>query len=174
MGYYHRIGFTDFQQTFCRPLVEPFDPELVNPASLDIRIGETAKWRHPMGHSGYVDVDLTDYGRDMPDLFQPGALYLVASLETINLPSFVTAQFKLKSSRGREWYGHQLAGFCDPGWHGSKLTMELTNDDIYDLPLYPGMKIGQLVFDLTLGIPDADYSKTGRYNGDRQVMGSRG
>ena len=158
----------------CLPMVEPFDPSLINPASLDIRVGNTAKWRNPLGNGGYVDVDLTDYSEDMPDLLQPGDRYLLASLETINLPNFLCAQFRLKSSRGREWYEHMEAGFCDPGWHGSKLTMEIINMDCEPLPIYPGLKMGQLIFSLTLGIPDKDYSVTGRYNGDKTVEASKG
>lgn len=157
----------------CLQMVEPFDPSLINPASLDIRVGFTAKLRV---RDGYKDIDFA-YGtvtKERPFLMQPGDRLLVASLETINLPNFLCAQFRLKSSRGREWYEHMEAGFCDPGWHGSKLTMEIINMDCEPLPIYPGLKMGQLIFSLTLGIPDNDYSVTGRYNGDRQVEASKG
>jgi dCTP deaminase len=155
----------------CLPMVEPFDSGLINPASLDIRIGETAKLRIP---EGYEDIDLHGFDADDPFEIYPGDRLLVASLETINLPNFLCAQFRLKSSRGREWYEHMEAGFCDPGWHGSKLTMEIINMDCESLPIYPGLKMGQLIFSLTLGIPDKDYSVTGRYNGDWQVETSKG
>lgn len=163
-----------------RPMVDPFLPELVNPASLDIRIGHTAKLRtcrlvYDGGKvPGYEDIDLSIFSDSRPYWFQPGDRLLVASLETINLPDFLCAQFRLKSSRGREWYEHMEAGFCDPGWHGSKLTMEIVNLDCEKLPIYPGLRMGQLVFSLTLGQPDNDYSITGRYNGDRQVSESKG
>jgi dCTP deaminase len=153
------------------PMVEPFDPSLVNPASLDIRVGQTAKLRTD---NGYLDIDLSNYSESKPFWFVNGDRLLVASLEKFCLPNFLCAQFKLKSSRGREWYGHQLAGFCDPGWSHSKLTMELTNDDLAPLPIYPGLKMGQLVFSLTLAPPDQDYSVRGRYNNDRRVMESKG
>jgi dCTP deaminase len=153
------------------PLVEPYDAELVNPASLDIRIGETARWKVS---DGIICVDLREYVEAEPRWLNPGDLYLIASMETINLPSFLTAQFKLKSSRAREYYGHQFAGFCDPGWHGSKLTMELVNDSPDLLPIYPGLKMGQLIFSLALGRPSRSYAVTGRYNGDQTVMESKG
>jgi dCTP deaminase len=158
----------------CLPMVEPFDPDLVNPASLDIRIGETAKLRRDFAKGGYAEIDLSIYSKESPFQFQPGDRLLVASLETINLPNFLCAQFRLKSSRGREWYEHMEAGFCDPGWHGSKLTMEIINMDLAPLPIYPGLKMGQLVFSLTLATPDNDYSVVGRYNQDKTVMGSKG
>lgn len=159
--------------TKIKPLVEPFDINLINPASLDIRIGFTAKLRV---RDGYKEIDFA-YGtvtKERPFLMQPGDRLLVASLETINLPNFLTAQFRLKSSRGREWYEHMEAGFADPGWHDSKLTMEIINMDCEPLPIYPGLKMGQLIFSLTLGIPDKDYSVTGRYNNDKTVMESKG
>ena len=156
------------------PMIEPFDPNLINPASLDIRIGYTAKLRRQFAKDGYFDVDLSKSSEDFPYSFAPGDRLLVASMETINLPNFVCAQFRLKSSRGREWYEHMEAGFCDPGWHGSKLTMEIINMDCESLPIYPGLRMGQLVFSLTLGTPDKDYSVTGRYNGDTTVEASKG
>lgn len=163
-----------------RPMVEPFLPKLVNPASLDIRVGETAKLRtcrkvYDGGEvCSYEDIDLSIFSQEKPYWMSTGDRLLVASLETFNLPDFVCAQFRLKSSRGREWYEHMEAGFCDPGWHGSKLTMEIINMDVAPLPLYPGLKMGQLIFSLTLGTPDKDYSVTGRYNQDKTVSGSKG
>jgi len=160
----------------CLPMVEPFDPSLINPASLDVRVGNSAKLRRSHSPTGYVDLELESwrYSDVTPYMMQPGDRLLVASLETINLPNFLCAQFRLKSSRGREWYEHMEAGFCDPGWHGSKLTMEIINMDCEPLPIYPGLKMGQLIFSLTLGIPDKDYSVTGRYNGDKTVEASKG
>ncbi len=155
-----------------KPMVEPFDSSLVNPASLDIRIGETAKLRHL--DFGYLDLYLSGCSEDYPEFMQPGDRLLVASLETINLPNFICAQFRLKSSRGREWYEHMEAGYCDPGWHGSKLTMEIINMDLAPLPIYPGLRMGQLVFSPTFGLPRRSYAVVGRYNGDTKVEASKG
>jgi deoxycytidine triphosphate deaminase len=121
-----------------------------------------------------MNIDLGKYSPSHPYLMIPGERCLVASLETFNLPTFLCAQFRLKSSRGREWYEHMEAGFCDPGWNGSKLTMEIINMAPGLLPLYPGLRMGQLVFSLTLGVPDKHYGQTGRYNGDQTVMASKG
>lgn len=153
------------------PLVSPFDPDLVNPHSLDVRIGLTAKLR-VMG--GYKEIDLSGYSPEFPYLMCPGDRLLVASLETFNIPPFIGATFYLKSSRGREWYGHQLAGLVDAGWYGSKLTMEITNDDLEPLKIYPGMRFGQLLFHLLNGIPKRSYAVVGRYNNDLTVMESKG
>jgi dCTP deaminase len=81
----------------------------------------------------------------------------------------------LKSSRAREGYNHALSAWIDPGYCNSKLTLELVNvRRHYDLPLYPGLKIGQIVFMRMSEVPVNSYSKTGRYNGDSTVQGSKG
>ena len=87
----------------------------------------------------------------------------------------MAAQFVLKSSRAREGLEHLLAGFCDPSWHGSRLTLELSNARRHhSVPIWPGMKIGQMVFHLITGTPERTYAVTGRYNGDLGVTASKG
>jgi len=155
-----------------KPLISDYyNPQLINPASLDLRIGYTAKLRLIGGHE---EIDLTAYSKERPYWMQPGDRLLVGSMETFNLPRFLTAQFRLKSSRAREFLEHLEAGFADPGWNGSKLTMELVNLDCEPYAIYPELRIGQLVFSLTLGCPKKCYGETGRYNGDRQVEASKG
>lgn len=66
-----------------------------------------------------------------------------------------------------------MAGFADSGWTGSVLTMELQNTRRYhSLPIWPGMRIGQMVFLSLAGIPERTYDKTGRYNNHKTVMPS--
>jgi dCTP deaminase len=68
-----------------------------------------------------------------------------------------------------------MAGYCDPGWHGSVLTLELHNSrQLHPVALWPGMKIGQMVFHQMAATPQRSYAVTGRYNGDATVQGSRG
>ena len=79
----------------------------------------------------------------------------------------------LKSSRAREGYQHALAGWIDPGWVGSKLTLELKNNRRYrSLPLYPGMRIGQIVFHTMSQTPIKSYTEVGNYNNHARVMPS--
>lgn len=152
-------------------MVVPFDTEMVNPSSIDIRIGESAKLR-VLG--GWQDIDLTQYSKENPYWLNPGDRVLVASLETFNIPDDVAGQFRLKSSRGREFYEHLEAGWCDPGWNGSKLTMEIIAHDIEPLPLYYGFKMGQIIFFQLAALPTTSYRQVGRYNGDTSVQQSRG
>ena len=155
-------------------IVEPFDIALLNPASIDVRLGnhlmiEVADQRD------LTEIDISKRTAEHPYWLLPNEFCLAETLETFNLPSFIAGQFVLKSSRAREGYEHMLAGFCDPGWHGSKLTLELKNARRFnDLPLYPGLKIGQMVFHRMCASPLRNYSETGRYNGDVKVAASRG
>lgn len=153
-------------------LLLPYDEQLLNPASIDVRVGDTLlaetadAWRH---------VDLTNYDEENPFWLQPNAFVLVSTRETFNLPDNIAAEFRIKSSRAREGYTNALAVWCDPGWTGSKLTMELKNYRQHtSLPLYPGLKIGQMIFHVCHSVPDKTYKETGRYNNDATVQESKG
>jgi len=98
---------------------------------------------------------------------------LAETCELFNLPDDISAQFVLKSSRARSGYQHLFAGWCDPGFHNSKLTLELKNvRSHHAIPLYPGLKIGQMVFHQMSNVPLNSYAKTGHYNGHLTVMPS--
>jgi dCTP deaminase len=155
-------------------LVEPYDPRLVGPASLDVRLGSQLLVETPQ------EVELqrfciADRCKEHPYLLKPGEFVLAETVEVFNLPVGLSAQFILKSSRGREGISHALAGFCDPGWSGSRLTMELHSlRRSHPIPLWPGMLIGQMVFMQMGGVPLVSYAECGRYNNDLTVMGSKG
>lgn len=155
-------------------MVTPFKRELVNPASLDVRLGDDlliesveseALVRYPLGR----------HSEEHPYRLVPGQFVLAQTIETFHLPSEIAAQFMLKSSRARSGLEHLMAGYCDPGWSGSVLTLELHNSrQLHPVALWPGMKIGQMVFHRMSATPVRDYRVTGRYNGDQQVTASKG
>jgi dCTP deaminase len=153
-------------------MVVPFDPELLNPASLDVVLGD-----HLMVESIYqpefVRFDISHNTESDPYWLQPGEFVLAETQETFNLPEDLSAQFVLKSSRARAGYQHMLAGWCDPGWHGSRLTLELKNVRLHHpLPLYPGLRIGQMVFHTMSSVPLNSYADVGHYNNHSTVMPS--
>lgn len=173
------MKLVDFQiRNLCQlaeaPLVSPFDEALVNPASLDVRLGsnlliESAEKREllPYPFEWHTQED--------PYELRPGQFVLAQTLETFHIPRDIAAEFKLKSSRGREGLDHALAAWCDPGWHGSVLTLELRNNrQLWPVPIWPGMRIGQMIFHRLDAVPLRCYAQTGRYNGDTEVMGSKG
>jgi len=155
-------------------MVVPYQEALLNPASLDVTLGSTLLVEVPET----PELQLVDIGhctQEAPHLLAPQEFVLAETMEMFYLPDDVCAQFILKSSRGREGYSHALCGFCDAGWHGSRLTLELHSlRSKHALPLYPGMKIGQLVFSRMESAPERTYAVTGRYNSDPGVMASKG
>ena len=151
-------------------LVHPFSLDLLNPASLDVRLGfylmievaDTPELQR---------IDISDRTKDNPYLLQPGEFCLAETVETFNLPDSISCQFVLKSSRARSGLTHALAGWCDPGWHGSKLTLELQNmRRFHDIALYPNLLIGQMVFHYMSEIPVRSYRDVGHYNNHVTVM----
>jgi dCTP deaminase len=179
------LTYTELLALLEQGVIEGSDPSLVNPASIDVRLGDT------------LLVEETDlFGRRLVDIaagerppmevlpldadgtweLAPGEFALAATLETFNLPLDLAAEFRLKSSGARSGLDAALAMWCDPGWHGSALTLELKNNlQSGSLVLKPGMKIGQMIFLRGLPVPEEhSYAKVGRYNGDRSVQESRG
>ena len=119
-------------------------------------------------------VSLAGYTPQEPYWLRPGEFVLAETKETFYLPEDISGQFALKSSRAREGYSHMLAGWCDPGWHGSKLTLELQNArKMHSLPLYPDLKIGQIIFFKMNATPIKSYAEVGHYNNDQKVSGSK-
>lgn len=106
----------------------------------------------------------------------PGQFCLGATQEVFNLPNDLVAEVKLRSSVARAGLNHSLAGWADPGFNGSVLTLELFNNLKYHwLRLRPGMKIAQVIFMRGEAVPDyASYSTRGRYNKDMSATPSKG
>jgi deoxycytidine triphosphate deaminase len=121
----------------------------------------------------WQEIDISNYTESNPFWLFPEDRILVESIETFYFPDNICGQFRLKSSRGREFYEHLEAGWIDNGWHGSKLTMEIENRSLACLPLFPQLKIGQIILFETIK-PDKSYKLTGRYNNDTSVKKSKG
>ena len=155
-------------------LVAPYIEANLNPASIDVTIGGLIMVE--VEHTAELQsLDINHHTQDNPYWVAPGEFFLAATQETFNLPDYIGAQFVLKSSRAREGWDHAEAGWCDPGWHGSKLTMEIQNSRRYhSLPIWPGLRMGQMKFILVSGTVERSYAVTGRYNNDSTVAASRG
>jgi dCTP deaminase len=104
----------------------------------------------------------------------PGEFILASSVERFNLPNDIVAEYVLKSSMARNGLNHMLAGYCDPGWADSQLTLELKNETrFHTILLRPGMKIGQMKFYRVSPVPEhASYATTGQYNGQNGATGA--
>lgn len=149
-------------------LVEPFNPDHLNPASIDVTLGDIIKVENDSGW--FTDFDISKQEFFMP----PGCFVLASTAEWVRVPGRMECVFLLKSSRGREGYDHALATYIDPGFHGN-ITLELSNLRRFkELPLRAGMRIGQLRFARLDGIPARSYAQTGRYMGDSGPVESKG
>src|SRR5574343_354448 len=162
------------------------DPTQVNGASIDVRLGRTFMRERPCEHNfkSYVDLrekeslnivkQTLNWGNKF--YLEPGEFILAETVEIFNLPNYIAAEFRLKSSVARAGLDQALAVWADPGWHGSVLTIELRNNcQFHTLILEPGMKIGQVVFFKGEPVPHEDsYAVRGQYNNDIEVTGSKG
>jgi dCTP deaminase len=163
-------------------------PEQINGTSIDITVGDVflkedaAKARYP-----YPVIDWSQR-KDWPKhgpvamsrhvgsvIIDPGEFCLAQSQQVFNLPPNISAEYKLKSSMARNGLEHLNAGWCDPGWNGSVLTLELFNMlQFHAHRITAGDPIGQMVFFRSEPVPkNRDYAARGRYNGDKGVTGAK-
>lgn len=130
--------------------IEPFDYRMVQPASIDVRLGRTLLI-HTSGFETDPKSDSTHHWKriEMDDEGYVMALsdfILGSTYEHVTLSPRHAARFEGKSSLGRiGLQTHITAGFIDPGFAGH-VTVELANVSRRHIRLYPGMKIGQLCF----------------------------
>jgi len=133
--------------------IDPWDPGLVQPASVDLRLGDSFRVFHNHRASA---IDLRHPPENLTEevlvpgeqsfVIHPGEFCLGRTLEWVELPDDIVARIEGKSSLGRlGLIVHATAGFCDPGWKGT-LTLELNNLTRIPIKLYPGLPIAQLSF----------------------------
>lgn len=159
-------------------IITPVDPKDINAASIDIHLGKTILWEDEQ--VGSVDfskrepVAFNEYVMDADGwVLEPGDFILAQSREVFNLPNWLSAEYKLKSSMARIGLEHMNAGWCDAGWNGSVLTLELKNMcNHHSIRIRPGDAIGQMIFFRHEPVAkEASYASRGRYNGDTSVSG---
>jgi dCTP deaminase len=159
-----------------RPLrdnIEPFVEENLQPASLDISLGD--KFLVERHRNRVIDVskDNIEYLPVEVDNYplEPKDFVLGVTKEFINVPDNLTVMLAGKSTLARMGLQiHITAGWVDPGYRG-KLTLEIVNNSSNILQLHPGMLIGQLVFLEMKKKPDQVYK--GKYQGSMDVVGAR-
>ncbi|MCU0631834.1 MAG: dCTP deaminase [Methanolinea sp.] len=159
--------------------VEPFDPRLVQPNSLDIRLGNHFVW-YEWGDSvidpyhqetiaaGTVETTAESI------VLAPGQFMLAETHEVIGLPDNIVASIEGKSSIARLGVElHQTGGWIDAGFRGS-ITLEMCNVNQRPVRMYAGMPIGQLVFYTTeKALFPYNLKKDAKYMDQRQATLSR-
>ncbi|MGP9694399.1 dCTP deaminase [Brachybacterium sp. AOP25-B2-12] len=161
-----------------RVRLTPYDPAMVQPASVDVRIDRFFRvfdnHKYAMIDPAEEQAELTREIAVDPDekyMLHPGEFVLASTYEQVSLPDDVAARLEGKSSLGRlGLLTHSTAGFIDPGFTGH-ITLELSNVATLPVALWPGMKIGQLCF-FRLSSPAQTPYGTGANN--NRYLGQRG
>lgn len=153
-------------------VVTPIEIGQIQPASIDIRIGNTYSIVED-SPSGIINLDdEITYKRITADkyILLPGQFVLATTMEFVELPDNLTAFVEGRSSLGRMGLFIQNAGWVDPGFKG-EITLELFNANRCAIELHAGRRIGQLVF---AQLDDnALHPYRGKYQGQRGATGSR-
>ena len=163
--------------------IDPFDPALVQPSSIDVRLD---KYFRVFNNSRYTHIDPKLEMEDLtapvevpegdPFVLHPGEFVLASTLEEFSLPDDLAGRLEGKSSLGRlGLLTHSTAGFIDPGFTGH-VTLELSNVATLPIQLWPGMKIGQLCFFRLSSPAENPYGSPrygSRYQGQRGPTASR-
>jgi len=173
------LSYNELCELVEQGVIGPVDPAAINAASIDVRLGEDIVVEQYCDHRVRpVDIHKREifpsYKQKISNHYdlQPGEFILAHTMETFNLPNNICAEFKLKSSGARTGLENALATWCDCGWNGSTLTLELKNLLRYSaLRLTPGMFIGQMIFYRVTEVPqERSYATIGRYNNDTSVQ----
>ena len=153
-------------------IVNPLKIEQIQPASIDIRIGNTYSILEDLS-SGIISLDEEiEYKRIITNkyILLPGQFVLATTMEYFELPDNLTAFVEGRSSLGRMGLFIQNAGWVDPGFKG-EITLELFNANKCAIELNAGRRVGQLVF---AQLDDHALNPyRGKYQGQRGATGSK-
>lgn len=166
-----------------RLVIEPWDPALVQPASVDLRLGNSFRVFHNHRTSA---IDLRDPPTNLTEhvpvddgqafVIHPGEFVLGVTVERVAIPDDIVARIEGKSSLGRlGLIVHATAGFVDPGFEGT-LTLEITNLTRVPIKLYPRLPIAQLSFmelDAPAEVPYGRPELGSHYHGQVEATESR-
>lgn len=167
--------------------------ENINPASIEVTLGHRFYIEKPkpwiidaetkatelftdIAKKENISLELVELKEGQMLVLRPGMFCLAETVEMFNLPNHIVAEYVLKSSQARNGWQHLLAGYADPGWHNSRLTMEFKNETEQSyLILTPGQKCGQMKFYVVTEVPeDKSYAVVGQYNNQETVQASKG
>ncbi len=152
--------------------ISPLEEGQVQPASVDIRLGNTFSIVED-SPSGIITLgNEIKYKTITTDTYilLPNQFVLATTMEYFDLPNDLTAFVEGRSSLGRMGLFIQNAGWVDPGFKG-EITLELYNANRCAIELKAGRRVGQLVFAKMDGEALNPYN--GKYQGQTGATGSR-
>ena len=133
------------------PITDP--AQQIQPNGVDIRLWNEFKFAQPQDEEidpskgdGHDFLEVIDVNNDGV-LIRPQDFVLASSEELVEIPPDLTVQLDGRSSMGRLGITvHITAGRLDAGWRG-RITLEMQNVTESPIRIYPGMRVGQLVFE---------------------------
>ena len=153
-------------------VITPVEPEQIQPASVDVRLGNTFSIVEDSS-TGIINLEeKINYKTIETDTYilLPGQFVLATTMEYFELPDDLTAFVEGRSSLGRMGLFIQNAGWVDPGFKG-EITLELFNANRCAIELKAGRRVGQLVF---AKMDDSALNPyNGKYQGQMGATGSR-
>ena len=153
-------------------VIEPLEKEQLQPASVDIRLGNTFSIVED-SPTGIINLENEiKYKTITSDTYilLPNQFVLATTMEYFVLPNDLTAFVEGRSSLGRMGLFIQNAGWVDPGFKG-EITLELYNANRCAIELKAGRRVGQLVFAKMDDVALNPYS--GKYQGQKGATGSK-
>lgn len=162
--------------------IEPFDPALVQPSSIDVRLDHKfLVFRNTK--RAFIDVrqpaddlmEMIEVGADEPMFLHPHEFVLGSTIERVRMPVDLVARLEGRSSLGRLGVViHSTAGFIDAAFEG-RVTLEISNLANLPIALYAGMRIGQLSFSMMTTPAERPYgpARGSKYSGQDVPTASR-
>lgn len=153
-------------------IVKPITKDQIQPASIDIRLGNTFCFLDSE-RSKLIELgSKVEYKSVIQDkyILYPGHFVLASSIEHVTLPTNLGAFVEGRSSLGRIGLFVQNAAWVEPGFTG-EITLELFNASNCAIELCAGYKIGQLIFVKTQKGVMNPYS--GKYQNQQGATGTR-
>jgi dCTP deaminase len=150
--------------------LEPYDPKRLQPATYDIRLGNTFIINEPHstkaidpGKGIYPKTQTVEIKDGDEFVLHPGVSILGYSKEKFGSNSYLI-EVNGKSSLARiGLIVHNSASIVNPG-HYLNIALELCNLNNVPIVLRPGMEIAQLTFATLSSHTKKSYKQTGRYN----------
>ncbi len=125
-------------------VINPVTKEQIQPASVDIRLGNTFSVVDDTPSNIITLESQINYNTITTDtyLIMPGEFVLATTMEYFELPDNLTAFVEGRSSLGRMGLFIQNAGWVDPGFKG-EITLELYNANRCAIELKAGRHNGK-------------------------------
>jgi dCTP deaminase len=165
-----RLTSRDDSRLIVSPLLSP---DQVRDMSIDLRIGNQfiIFRRHIQGEMNPFKISpqalhLFQERRIVPFrssfVLHPGVLALAATFEYVRLPNDLEGQVEGRSSWARLGLQIATATCVEPGFSGV-ITLELSNVGNMPLPIYPGVRVSQMILRTMSSSVQSAYGGTRKY-----------